>query len=933
MSEVLSSKQVTWLGNMTGVMAQSENAIKDAANRLNGQQQIGKQMAEEAENLRNAFEQIKVQMKTNKVEDAFRELVGKPKELTLMDPDHDPMKDFDTWADGPNTKGINEQDLEVLRKNYENLLRLQEDLKKNNPYYAEPAKPEMPVEPSTPEERKKYAKQMETFDADIKLAQRRMAEDLWNPLQREGLMPESFIPDKYSEVKRTFDEANVYYEEKLQEYSKELGDYGKFMQHFDDAMAISTGLLSVAGSAASFTSVIGTLTENKDVVSGAKEAADIIGWVKIGLTSSAGIVKGALQEQDGFAVVEAINGAVSEILGATLDEDTAALVNGLVAGAIKSSKAGALFAKGDINGGLDALAEAISSSMGGLGDESVAEIGNIIGQSIKSLPKAKEAATQFKDDPTGALVTLLGGAAELSATIKAPKSTEVTGGLQTASDHAETLDEVVKLAQQEKKVSGKIDKEKLEEMKEEYAKLQEENFQEFMRQEDRAFGQALEYGFADPDNEDEELDLAERRRADSLNKIVATYKRDEMMFNLAKKIATGGPSFVAQVVPEIVPGLGLVAAITQLVFSIGEAIKHAEQLVIWMDNVGDAKKARTAQMDAMLNRLGLQKKQLVIANIKVGIQAVKVAGEATKLAGEAAPVGYAVAAGADLAESVLEVSVKVVEVAEMEKAWKDYKKALENPKNRKAIRAAMRSNPTLSKYAMAWGAVEDGNAVAKEAMRRCGLNARTLAQPETNVNKVVEYLEMIYADDPVLLRAVPVTDKWHPGDIEFEFRSFLKFYRAAIADAKLAEFDYSGVSGALGGYETCAEAFAAEILRVTKANSDAVVENEKRQKEASAKFRSAKETWEKDGKKGSAPDYEEPELVAILQPDQAIYIRAVDAATTCMQAFGRIKPLNTDSEAHESFKTYTDAMEAKASIARNSFDGTWDKQEWMPATA
>ncbi|MEM1427827.1 MAG: hypothetical protein AAGG09_00035 [Pseudomonadota bacterium] len=929
MSDVLSATQKKWLSDMTGVMAQSENAIKDAANRLEGQETISKQMAEEAENLRNAFGQIKVQMKTNKVEDAFRDLVGKPKELTLMDPNHDPMKDFDTWADGPNLKNINEQDLAVLRKNYENLLRLQEQLKAENPYYAEPAKPEMPVEPSTPEQRKKYAKEMETYEADLKIAQRRMAEDLWNPLQREGLMPESFIPDKYSEVKRTFDEANVYYEERLQEYSKELGDYGKFMQHFDDAMAIGTGLLSVAGSAASFSSAIGTLTENKDVVSGAKEAAEIIGWVKIGMTSSAGIVKGALQEQDGFAVVEAINGAVSEILGATLDEETAALINGLVAGAIKTSKAGALFAKGDIDGGLDAIAESISSSMGGLGDDQVTEIGNIIGQSIKSLPKAKDAAKQFKDDPTGALVTLLGGAAELSATISAPKSEEVTGGLETATEHSETLDEVVKLAQQQKKVSGKIDKEKLEEKKEEYAKLQEENFQEFMRQEDRAFAEALEYGFADPDNEDEELDLAERRRVDSLERIVAVYKRDEMMFNLAKKIVAGGPGFVA----ELVPGMGLVAAVTQLVFSIGEAIKHAEQLVIWLENVGDAQKARTAQMDAMMNRLGLQKKQVIIANIKVGIQAVKVAGEATKLAGQAAPVGYAVAAGADLAESVLEVSAKVVEIAEMEKAWKDYKKALENPQNRKAIRQTMRSNPTLSKYAMAWGAVEDGNAIAKEAMRRCGLNARTLAQPETNVNKVVEYLEMIYADDPVLLRAVPVSDKWHPGDIEFEFRSFLKFYRAAVTDAKLAEFDYSGVSGALGGYETAAEAFAAEILRATKANAAAVVENEKRQTEASTKFRSDKEEWEKAGKTGEEPDYEKPDLVAIIEPDRAIYIRAVDSATTCMQAFGRLKPLNADGEAHASFQTYADAMEAKASIARNGFDGTWDKQEWMPANA
>ena len=336
-------------------------------------------------------------------------------------------------------------------------------------------------------------------------------------------------------------------------------------------------------------------------------------------------------------------------------------------------------------------------------------------------------------------------------------------------------------------------------------------------------------------------------------------------------------------------------------------------------------------MDAMMNRLGLQKKQLIIANIKVGIQAVKVAGEATKLAGEAAPVGYAIAAGADLAEGVLEVSAKVVEVAEMEKAWREYKKALDNPKSRKALRQTMRSNPTLSKYAMAWGAVEDGNPIAKEAMRRCGLNERTLAQPETNVGKVVEYLEMIYADDPVLLRAVPIKDDWHPGDVEFTFRSFLKFYRAALKDAKLADFDSSGLSGALGGYETAAENFAEEILKATKANADAVVANQKALEEASKAFRDAKEKWEKDGKTGDSPEYIKPDVIEMIEPDPAVYTRATDSATTCMQAFGRVKPLDTKGEAHSSFKSYVEAMEARACSARDQFDGAWDRQEWVAA--
>ncbi len=54
---------------------------------------------------------------------------------------------------------------------------------------------------------------------------------------------------------------------------------------------------------------------------------------------------------------------------------------------------------------------------------------------------------------------------------------------------------------------------------------------------------------------------------------------------------------------------------------------------------------------------------------------------------------------------------------------------------------AFRKNPTLAKYGIAYGALEMGDPIAKETLRQCGLNDMTLANENTNAERVVNYLE------------------------------------------------------------------------------------------------------------------------------------------------------------------------------------------------
>lgn len=102
-----------------------------------------------------------------------------------------------------------------------------------------------------------------------------------------------------------------------------------------------------------------------------------------------------------------------------------------------------------------------------------------------------------------------------------------------------------------------------------------------------------------------------------------------------------------------------------------------------------------------------------------------------------------------------------------------------DPDNRKKVRAALRSNATLAKYALAWAATEARDPLAREAMRKCGLSDAVLADEDTNAQAVVEYLETLYDKDPVVLKASPVPSRWWPGKPELSARSWIKFLAAA----------------------------------------------------------------------------------------------------------------------------------------------------------
>ena len=420
----------------------------------------------------------------------------------------------------------------------------------------------------------------------------------------------------------------------MQEYSAGLGKYGAFMARFEDGMAIGTGLVKVATAGAGLASAAGELAKNSDVVANAKEAKEILEWVEIGLSSTSGIVKGALSERDAIAVADGLNIALSKMFESVLPEGVSTIVNGSIETAIRSASAGKKFAEGDISGGLDELAKAITGGLGAVDkteDKDLTKIGAAIGKGLTGLARSKDVAEKVKaGDYRGALGIVV---QNLDSVVEEAKSPVLDWAKKIESYSSGIEESASEIDKQQQIINAVIDKEALDQQAEEAARLQRENFEEFMRQEDRAFEEALAYGFADPTSEEEEIEQAELKRLESIETLIAVQKRNQQMFELSKKIVQGGPALLG----KLVPGMSLVAAATQLAYSIAEAIKHTQQLLIWMDNVSDAGKAATVQLDAMMNRYGLESRQTLQANLTVAIDAVRVAGEAMKLAGQAAP--------------------------------------------------------------------------------------------------------------------------------------------------------------------------------------------------------------------------------------------------------------------------------------------------------
>ncbi|MCF6233844.1 MAG: hypothetical protein L3J36_12230 [Rhodobacteraceae bacterium] len=836
----------TWLTEIGAKVAASEANMELLDARRAGQATI-MSLAADKDDIRDTLMSIEVT-----VESKF---LGRDKKMKLLEGDGDYMQEVDTWHHGPQMIDAmtNEQSIKVnavMMKVY----ALEEQLKQN-PYYS-PGDPPNFTDPVLADlsgmtlEKREEAE--EKFRADVatlekeqaewaaKVAEydRRIAEDLYHPLVREGVIPENLVPQKHSAVADLFDKAASAYDERLEEYSAELSDNDILLQKFELGFKLGQGVLKLAGSATGLTGAIGEAAGDAQTVADAEVVAEVLEHLTTALAISEGFTKAMLTDKDFTAVGQAIADAVTKEVVKGLDPMAAKIVSSVVANGSKLADIGKSLTESppDYEAAFQSIVKGIQEELkrfdpdedGGL----MTLIGDALLQNATAAIQGKDIGKMIADGASPLAIlsacmdaadTVGGQCLELASEPVMEKFNKAVG-IEDEDDEDEDEDEdedgdgdqlSSDITKGKKAKEGKITIADIEARRMEADKAAAETLARSAEQaaeaEREEFEKHLAMGFPVATNDQEAADMAEFERVQSIEYLITMQKKNEATFKMCEQIAAKGIALVT----KIFPPAGLAEACMTLILTIKDAIEKTQEMMVWRENVEDAMTAVSPQADAMLNRSGLQTKQAMQANVQVAFDAAKVVSEVLKMtpAAGAAPI---VAASVDVAEAAIELADLIYTEVQLARAWKIYEEARANPQDRWLARKATRENPTLSKYAMAYGAL-NGDPIAREGMRRCGLNKQTLANPDTNVSKVVTYLEAKYPDDPTLLRAVPRKDKWHPGPIEMTSTSFMRFYCAATTDAAVdSSGDVSGIAGALAKLESAETAFEAALKEVVE---------------------------------------------------------------------------------------------------------------------
>lgn len=312
-------------------------------------------------------------------------------------------------------------------------------------------------------------------------------------------------------------------------------------------------------------------------------------------------------------------------------------------------------------------------------------------------------------------------------------------------------------------------------------KFKEEFFAEIKAQSDKEAA-ALEKLIGEARSNDPE-DLADEEKARkamaAVDKLIAEATACNTKWQLIDTMTSGG----AAILVAALPVAGLAAALQRLAMDVAILIRKSAQLNDWMKNMALTEGNNSVYGPAIQSRLASAAVQVSQQATRVIFDAIGVAAETAKLA-DCTGAATGISIGNSMAKALTEYGFKLHKEVEIERGWQLYKDARASKGDRKKARKAMRWNSTLSKCVLAYGIVMDGDPIAKEVGRSCGLTPEVLADQKNVCTKVVTYFQTLYSDDPVVMRRIPLTKDWHPGSPALTLDSWMRFKAAAISRAR-----------------------------------------------------------------------------------------------------------------------------------------------------
>ncbi len=278
----------------------------------------------------------------------------------------------------------------------------------------------------------------------------------------------------------------------------------------------------------------------------------------------------------------------------------------------------------------------------------------------------------------------------------------------------------------------------------------------------------------------------ERRAMAAMDKLIAEAQSCNAKWQALEMVTSVG----AQVLAAALPAAGMAVAAQKLLIDTTTLVRKSVELNKWMDNMELTVASSSVYGPAIKGRLHSARVQVSLQSLRVVYDLLGVAAEGIKIAdasgvsmGGGTAAGLAIQSGTTMARALTEFAYKMEKEAEIEAGWRLFKAALASPGDRKKARKAMKWNSTLSKCVLAYGIVIDGDPVAKEIARSCGMTPEVLADQKNVCQKVVTYFETLYSDDPVVMKRVPLKKDWHPGIPALTLTSWLRFKAEAKAKA------------------------------------------------------------------------------------------------------------------------------------------------------
>ena len=643
---------------------------------------------------------------------------------------------------------------------------------------------------------------------------------LYQPLVRQGLLPETLVPNKFSAthdmLKGSFDA----YAERLKN-EKPKGFWGE-----------NKGLIIQAGkTAAALGSAAGTLNASANVTAAkdhqAYDITDQSNYTSFFSTLATAKNSDKLTDISGatdlialtVGVASTINDAREELSGgdakAPQDLDSAAAVRRAQAGLVAQQMVADASAK---------LASAI--------DAVAADVGIVASSAFGTMVKAPALAAHIRAAKGAELRKQMAGAYEKAILACDPKTPTSTTAMTAAGLAMKTAFES-KLKQNE--LQAALDAPDLAKARTLVADAADEAAKVVTAQKDfadeikdpanrdamsKGMAAAVNKVFEDEQAEERAADLADDKalaaarelKADGIkvagliDRKIRALKKQQALIKWSATLAGMGFDLASKIIAPLAIGGSAVALAQNILL----AVQRTRDFAAWVDSNRDMIRAASPYSSAVTNFTKNAAMQALHYEISAAVELVKIIGAVTECSGLGAAAGKAVQAGATIAGAIEGLLYEAKKRYDLEAAWTQYRMALTRPESRKLGLIAIRENPTLAKYAVAYGCYEKKDPIVGDFIDKCGLTAEILQDQDANVDKVVEYLEARMPDDIVVVGREVAVGNWAPSPIVLTSLCWASAKNRGVRDVGLQPMETRSVDAALFELEQVSKRIAAK---------------------------------------------------------------------------------------------------------------------------